>query len=36
MTAIAAGLFTFSCAGVGGEWRKITTFNISAGHDCPN
>ena len=36
MTAIAASYFTFSCAGVGGEWRKIASFNISAGDDCPN
>ena len=35
MTAIAAGLFTFSCAGVGGEWKRIASYNISAGDDCP-
>ena len=35
MTAIAAGLFTFSCAGVGGEWKRIARYNISAGDDCP-
>ena len=35
MTAIAAGLFTFSCAGVGGEWRRIASFYISAGDDYP-
>ena len=31
MTAIAAGLFTFSCAGVGGEWRRIVIFDANAG-----
>ena len=36
MTAIAAGLFTFTCAGVRGEWRRIAKFNISAGDNCPN
>ena len=35
MTAIAAGYFTFSCAGVAGEWRRIASFDISAGDDCP-
>ena len=35
MTAIAAGYFTFSCAGVGGEWKRIASFDISAGDDCP-
>ena len=35
MTAIAAGYFTFSCAGVGGEWRRIANIDISAGDDCP-
>ena len=35
MSAIAAGYFTFSCAGVGGEWRRIASFNISAGDECP-
>ena len=35
MTAIAASYFTFSCAGVGREWRRIASFNISAGDDCP-
>ena len=35
MTAIAAGYFTFSSAGVGGEWRRIASFNISAGDECP-
>ena len=23
------------CAGVGGEWRRIASINISAGDDCP-
>ena len=36
MTAIATGLFTFTCAGVGGEWKRIAKFNITAGDDCPN
>ena len=36
MTAIVAGLFTFSCAGVGGEWKRIAKFNVSAGDACPN
>ena len=36
MTTIAADLFTFSCAGVGGEWKRIANFNICSGDDCPN
>ena len=32
MTAIAAGFF---CSGRG-EWRRIASFNISAGDDCPS
>ena len=35
MTAIAASYFTFSCAGVRGEWRRIANFNINAENDCP-
>ena len=35
MTAIAANYLTISCAGVGGEWRRIAIFNISAGDACP-
>ena len=35
MTAIAAGYFTFSCAGVGGGWRRIANIDISAGDGCP-
>ena len=35
MTAIAAGYFTFACAGVGGEWKRIASFDISTGDDCP-
>ena len=35
MTAIAAGLITFSCAGVGGEWKRIASIDISAGDECP-
>ena len=34
MTDIASRI-TFSCAGVGGEWRRIASINISAGDDCP-
>ena len=33
MTAIAADYFT--CAGVGGEWRRIASIDISAGDECP-
>ena len=29
MTAIAADYFTFSCAGVGGEWRRIASIDIT-------
>ena len=37
MTAIAAGIYTIStCAGVGGGWRRIAHFNITAGDDCPS
>ena len=36
MTAIAAHYFTFSCAGVGGEWKRIASLDISAGDDCPS
>ena len=35
MTAIAADYFTFTCAGVGGEWRRIASVDISAGDECP-
>ena len=35
MTDIAATYFTFPCAGVGGDWRRIASFNISAGDECP-
>ena len=33
----AASTYNFisSCAGVGGRWRKIASFNITAGDDCP-
>ena len=34
MTDIASRI-TFSCAGAGGEWRRIASINISAGDDCP-
>ena len=33
--AVADGRIIFSCAGVGGEWRRIVSINISAGDDCP-
>ena len=35
MTAITNGSFISTCAGVGGEWRKIVNINISTGDDCP-
>ena len=36
MTAIAVnGDFISTCAGVGGEWRRIVNIDISAGDDCP-
>jgi len=39
MTAIviASGDFIFTCAGMGGGWRRIVKINISAcaGDDCP-
>ena len=36
MIAIATGGNVVStCAGVGGEWRRIVNINISAGDDCP-
>ena len=36
MTAITTnGDFIFTCAGVGGGWRRIVNINISAGDDCP-
>ena len=35
MTAIASNYFTFSCAGVLGHWRRIASFDISAGDNCP-
>ena len=34
MTAIVTGDFIFTCAGVGGGWRRIVNINISAGDDC--
>ena len=34
-SAIAAGDFISTCAGVGGGWRRIVNINISAGDDCP-
>ena len=35
MTEIASG-FISTCAGMGGGWRRIGHFNISAGDDCPS
>ena len=35
MTAIAAGILS-SCAGVGGEWRRIVKIDISTGDNCPS
>ena len=36
MTTITiSGDFIFTCAGVGGGWRRIVNINISAGDDCP-
>ena len=34
MTAIAIADFIFTCAGMGGGWRRIANINISAGDDC--
>ena len=40
MTAIAIavshGDLISSCAGVGGIWKRIASFNITAGDDCPS
>ena len=33
--SIISGDFIFTCAGVGGGWRRIVNINISAGNDCP-
>ena len=35
IAAIADGSIILSCAGVGGEWRRIAGINISAGDNCP-
>ena len=35
MTAFTNSDFIFTCAGVGGGWRRIININISAGDDCP-
>ena len=36
MTEISANdIFTSTCAGVGGGWRRIVNINISAGDNCP-
>ena len=34
-TIQGSGDFISTCAGVGGGWRRIVNFNISAGDDCP-
>ena len=38
MTAIAfsRGDLISSCAGVGGVWKRIASFDIAAGDDCPS
>jgi len=36
MTAVAAGDFIATCAGVGGGWRRIVNIDISVGDDCPS
>ena len=39
MTAIAIAVSRgaiLSCAGVGGVWKRIASFNITAGDDCPS
>ena len=38
VTAIAfnRGELILSCAGVGGLWKRIGSFNITAGDDCPS
>ena len=33
--AIANGDFIYTCAGVGGGWKRIVNINISAGDHCP-
>ena len=35
MSAIADGILS-SCAGMGGEWKRIANIDISAGDDCPS
>ena len=34
-TIQGSGDFIYTCAGVGGGWRRIVNINISAGDDCP-
>ena len=34
-TTQGSGNFIYTCAGVGGGWRRIVNINISAGDDCP-
>ena len=33
--AFSRGEFISSCTGMGGVWRRIASFNISAGDECP-
>ena len=35
MTAIVAANTISSCAGVGGQWKRIVSINITAGDECP-
>ena len=34
--AFSRGDLISSCVGVGGIWKRITSFNITAGDDCPS
>ena len=36
LIAFTNGIFMYTCAGVGGGWRRIVNINISAGDDCPD
>ncbi|XP_065900084.1 uncharacterized protein [Dysidea avara] len=35
-SAIAVGDIIFTCAGMGGQWKRIVNIDISAGNDCPS
>ena len=35
LTTQGSGDFIYTCAGVGGGWRRIVNIDISAGDDCP-